>query len=79
MRALTRLKTHAHTPVQTTKKMFKFKMTAIGVDLKMWATKVGRKNIDKARPYYDAKAAARKAHLEARKVAFHFLFVGFLQ
>jgi hypothetical protein len=37
-------------------------MQEIGADLKMLADKCGRKSIERARPYHDALAAARKVN-----------------
>ena len=40
-------------------------MTQVQVDLKTTSAKVGKRNIDKARPYHDALFQARKVRVQA--------------
>eukprot|EP00039_Didymoeca_costata_P031059 m.32932 g.32932 ORF g.32932 m.32932 type:complete len:390 (-) comp8468_c0_seq2:64-1233(-) len=58
--------------LEEAKEKFKNQMTQIQKDLQTLAAKCGRKTIEKARPYHNALAAARKAHGEARQAAIRY-------
>lgn len=55
--------------LEASKKAFKNAMNQVQIDLAQLVQKVGKKSIDKARPYHMALYKARKAHYEARRAA----------
>jgi len=55
--------------LESSKKAFKQAMAQVQIDLQQLMQKIGKKNIDKARPYHNALYKARKAHYEARRAA----------
>jgi len=55
--------------LDASKKAFKQAMAQVQIDLQQLMQKIGKKNIDKARPYHNALYKARKAHYEARRAA----------
>ncbi|EDQ88305.1 uncharacterized protein MONBRDRAFT_26563 [Monosiga brevicollis MX1] len=58
--------------LEETKAAFKTAMDQVQIDLRDLANKLGRRNIDKARPYHQALFRARKAHYESRQAAVYF-------
>eukprot|EP00040_Diaphanoeca_grandis_P015275 m.77766 g.77766 ORF g.77766 m.77766 type:complete len:381 (-) comp25046_c0_seq1:81-1223(-) len=55
--------------LEIAKKAFKQAMAQVQIDLQQLMQKIGKKSIDKARPYHNALYKARKAHYEARRAA----------